>query len=76
MPEALGLAAGVLLLVGAAFAAIVWPPFWRRVAADPRARDGAGRPTRFLRVHAVLIGTALVLALAQAIVGVWWLAVR
>ncbi len=72
--EALGVAAAILLLVGAAFSAVVWPPFWRRVAADPRARDADGRPTRFLRVHAVLIGTALVIAVAQAVVGIWWLA--
>lgn len=71
--EPLGLAAAVLLLVGAAFSAVVWPPFWRRVAADPRARDADGRATRFLRVHAVLIGTAIIIALAQAVVGVWWL---
>ncbi|WP_404311965.1 hypothetical protein LG314_11725 [Agrococcus terreus] len=71
--EPLGLAAAVLLLVGAAFSAIVWPPFWRRVAADPRARDADGRATKFLRVHAILIGTALVIAVAQAVVGAWWL---
>jgi hypothetical protein len=60
----------VLLLANAAFNVLVWPTFLRRVARDPRARDGAGRPTRFLVVHAVLIGIALLLAIASAIAGV------
>ncbi len=59
-----------LLLVNAAFNAIVWPRFSARVANDPRARDEAGRPTRFLIVHVVLIGLALLLAAASAIVAV------
>lgn len=59
----------VLLLVNAAFNVIVWPRFWKRVAADPRARDEHGKPTRFLTVHAVLIGVALLLAVASALAG-------
>ena len=59
-----------LLLVNAAFNVLVWPTFWRRVARDPRARDAAGRPTRFLTVHAVLIGSALLIALASAVFGI------
>lgn len=61
----------VLLLVNAAFNVLVWPTFYRRVAKDPRARDENGRPTRFLTVHAVLIGSALLLAAASAVVGIW-----
>lgn len=60
----------VLLLVNAAFNVLVWPRFYARVAKDPRARDASGKPTRFLLVHAVLIGAALVLALVSAIVAV------
>lgn len=62
---------GILLLVNAVFNVVVWPRFYQRVAKDARARDAAGRPTAFLRVHAVLIGVALVLALVSAIAGVW-----
>jgi len=65
------IALAVLLLVNAAFNVLVWPTFYRRVARDPRARDANGRPTRFLTVHAVLIGAALVLALASAVVAIW-----
>ncbi|WP_110590290.1 SCO4848 family membrane protein [Microbacterium suaedae] len=59
----------LLLLVNAAFNVIVWPRFYTRIAADPRARDENGRPTRFLTVHAVLIGIALLLALGSALAG-------
>jgi hypothetical protein len=62
--------AAIVLLVNAVFAVIVWPPFYRRTAADPRAHDGDGKATRFLRVHAILIGTALVLAVVSLVVGI------
>lgn len=58
-----------LLVLNAAFNALVWPRFYKRVADDPRARDENGRPTSFLRVHALLIAAALVLAAASAIAG-------
>jgi hypothetical protein len=61
----------ILLLVNAAFNAIVWPRFYQRVAKDARARDAAGKPTTFLIVHTVLIGIALVLAAVSAVAGVW-----
>jgi hypothetical protein len=38
--------------------------------ADSRARDAQGSATRFLRVHQILIGTALVLAVLSLVVGV------
>ena len=60
----------VLLLANAAFNVLVWPAFYRRVARDPRARDAAGSPTTFLRVHAILIGVALLLAAASAVAGI------
>lgn len=58
----------VLLLVNAAFAAAVWPTFYRRVANDARARDDSGRATRFLTVHRVIVGIAFLIA-AASIVG-------
>lgn len=64
-----------LLLINAVFNAVVWPRFFSRIARDPRARDDNGRPTRFLVVHAVLIGLALVLALVSAVVAVIAIAV-
>ncbi|MCR8671534.1 SCO4848 family membrane protein [Agrococcus sp. HG114] len=73
MPDTVGTAGAVLLLVGAAFSVVVWPAFLRRVARDERARDAAGRPTRFLTVHVSLVAIAIVIALAQGVVGIWWL---
>lgn len=61
----------VILLVNAVFNAVVWPRFYGRVAKDPRAHDAQGRATRFLIVHAVLIGAALVLAVVSAAAAVW-----
>ncbi|MEY2849899.1 MAG: hypothetical protein RI885_2566 [Actinomycetota bacterium] len=54
-----------LLLANAVYNVLVWPTFYRRVARDPRARDAAGRATRFLTVHVVLVTVALVLAAAS-----------
>ena len=65
--------AGILLLINAVYNVVVWPRFWTRVAKDPRARDDQGRATKFLRVHAILIGVALLIALVSAIVGIWLL---
>lgn len=59
-----------LLLANAVFNIVVWPRFYTRVAKDPRARDAAGKPTPFLIVHTVLIGVALVLALASLIAAI------
>jgi hypothetical protein len=59
-----------VLLVNAVFAVVVWPTFYRRVAGDQRARDDSGRPTAFLTVHRVIVGAALTLALASAVVAV------
>ena len=56
----------VLLLLNAAFNVLVWPTFYRRVAKDPRARTAAGKPSKFLIVHAVLIALALLIAVASA----------
>lgn len=63
-------AAIILLFANAAFNVLVWPRFYTRVAKDPRARDAAGKPTRFLLVHVFLIAGALVLALASLIAAI------
>ncbi|MGF0117290.1 SCO4848 family membrane protein [Promicromonospora sp. Marseille-Q5078] len=60
----------LVLLVAAVWNLLVWPSFWRRVTKDPRARDDAGRPTRFYTVHAVLVGVSMLLALLVGVVGV------
>lgn len=60
----------VLLVVAGLWNLVVWPAFLRRVAKDPRARDAAGRTTRFLTVHVVLVVVSLALGLAVATAGV------
>ncbi|MFB2555060.1 SCO4848 family membrane protein [Herbiconiux liangxiaofengii] len=60
----------ILLFVNAAWNAIVWPQFYKRVSRDERARDANGKPTRFLVVHAVLIGISLVIAVISLIAGI------
>lgn len=59
----------VLILAGV-WTLIVWPPFLRRILKDPRAKDDAGRATRFMTVHLMLISTSMVLGLATAIIGI------
>ncbi|WP_347754533.1 hypothetical protein [Agrococcus sp. ProA11] len=73
MTDPVGAVGAILLLVGAGFSLLVWPAFLRRVADDERARDAHGRPTRFLTVHVTLVSVALIIAVAQLVVGVWWL---
>lgn len=63
-------ALAVLLFINAAFNALVWPQFFKRVVADPRARDANGKATKFLMVHVYLIAIALVIALVSLIAGV------
>ena len=63
------LAALVLILAGV-WSLVVWPQFLRRVMNDPRARDAAGKATRFLTVHVVLVSVSMVLGLATAVIGV------
>ncbi|HMH57814.1 MAG TPA: hypothetical protein VK537_01405 [Galbitalea sp.] len=62
--------AAIILLVNGVFNWIVWPPFYRRTASDPRAHDADGKATRFLRIHAILIGAALLLAVVSLVIGV------
>ena len=60
----------IVLFLNAAFNVVVWPTFYRRVTADPRARDENGKATKFLTVHAVLFAIALVLALVSVVLGI------
>ena len=60
----------VLLFLNALFNVVAWPAFFRRVVKDPRAHDASGKATTFLRVHAILVGSALILALASVVLGV------
>ena len=60
----------ILLILNGVFNVVVWPTFFRRVLKDPRARDSAGKPTRFLIVHAVIVAVALLLAVVSMVVGV------
>lgn len=62
------LAAVVLILAGL-WSLVVWPQFLRRVMKDPRARDDAGKATRFLTVHVVLVTISMVLGAATAVIG-------
>ena len=66
----MGIFVSLMLILNAVFNFIVWPPFLRRVKNDERAFDAQGAPTKFLRVHQVLITIALVLGAASAVVGV------
>jgi hypothetical protein len=59
----------VLLLLGGIWSFVVWPPFFRRVLRDPRSRDASGRATRFLVVHAVLIGISLLIGALSIVFG-------
>jgi len=65
----------VLLLVNAAFAVATWPTFFRRVAKDPRARDAAGKATKFLTVHLVILVIAMTIAAASTVAAIASLAV-
>lgn len=60
----------VVLIISGAWSLAVWPPFLRRVLKDPRARDAAGRPTKFLTVHVVLVGVSMVLGAVTAGIGI------
>jgi hypothetical protein len=60
----------ILLILNGLFNVLVWPTFFRRVLKDERARDDAGKATRFLVVHAVIVAVALLLAVVSATVGI------
>lgn len=59
-----------VLIVSGVWSLVVWPQFLRRVMKDPRARDQAGKATRFLTVHVVLVTISMVLGAATAAIGI------
>ena len=60
----------LVLIVSGVWSLVVWPQFLRRVMKDPRARDGAGKATKFLTVHVVLVTVSMVLGAATAAIGI------
>lgn len=64
----------LVLIVTAFWNLLIWPRFWTRIARDDRSRDAAGKPTTFLKVHAVLIGVSLTLGVAVGVLGILTLA--
>lgn len=66
----LPLIAAWVLIVAGIWSLVVWPQFLKRVLKDPRARDAAGKPTKFLTVHVVLVSISMVLGAATAVIGV------
>jgi hypothetical protein len=64
----------VVLVLTGLWNLLIWPRFWQRIAKDPRSRDTGGRPTRFLQVHAVLIGVSIALGVAVGVLGALTLA--
>ena len=56
----------LVLVVAGVWSLVVWPQFLRRVMKDPRARDAAGKATKFLTVHVVLVTVSMVLGAATA----------
>ena len=61
---------GWVLIVAGVWSLVVWPQFLKRVMKDPRARDAAGKATRFLTVHVVLVSISMGLGLATAAIGI------
>ncbi|MBP1234752.1 putative membrane protein [Arthrobacter sp. PvP102] len=59
-----------VLVIAGVWSLVVWPQFLKRVMKDPRARDSAGKATRFLTVHVVLVSVSLVLGAATAAIGI------
>ena len=62
--------AAVLLIIAGVWSLVVWPQFLRRVMKDPRARDAAGKATKFLTVHVVLVAVSMLLGAATAGIGI------
>ncbi|MET1087573.1 MAG: hypothetical protein ABWY04_10695 [Arthrobacter sp.] len=65
----LPLFAALVLVTAGIWSLVVWPQFLRRVMKDPRARDAAGKATKFLTVHVVLVSISMVLGAATAVIG-------
>ena len=66
----LPLALSIVLVIAGLWTLIVWPPFLRRVFKDPRSKDENGAPTRFLKVHFMLVTTSMILGAATLVIGI------
>ena len=66
----LPLFAALTLVIAGVWSLVVWPQFLRRVMKDSRARDAAGKATKFLTVHVVLVAVSMVLGAATAVIGI------
>jgi uncharacterized membrane protein len=60
----------LVLIVSGVWSLVVWPQFLRRVMKDPRVRDAAGKATKFLTVHVVLVTISMLLGAATAAIGI------
>lgn len=60
----------LVLVIAGLWSILVWPVFLKRVLKDPQARDANGAPTRFLTTNLMMISTAIIFALATAVIGV------
>jgi len=60
----------LVLLIAGLWSLMVWPVFLKRVLKDPQARDANGAPTRFMTTNLMMISTAIIFALATAVIGV------
>ena len=59
-----------VLVISGFWSLVVWPQFRRRGMKDPRARDDAGKATKFLTVHIVLVAVSMILGAATAGIGI------
>lgn len=66
----LPLVAAWILILASVWSLVVWPQFLKRVMKDPRARDAAGKATKFLTVHMALVSISMVLGAVTAVIGV------
>ncbi|MGK3709700.1 SCO4848 family membrane protein [Arthrobacter sp. IK3] len=60
----------LVLVIAGFWSIMVWPIFLKRVLKDPQARDANGAPTRFMTTNLMMISTAIIFALATAVIGV------
>jgi hypothetical protein len=58
------------MVIAGLWSIMVWPIFLKRVLKDPQARDANGAPTRFMTTNLMMISTAIIFALATAVIGV------
>ncbi|MFZ3417964.1 SCO4848 family membrane protein [Arthrobacter sp. 3Tela_A] len=60
----------LVLVIAGLWSLIVWPVFLKRVLKDPQARDANGAATRYMTTNLMMISTAMIFALATAVIGI------